>query len=46
VATDKTYTATIRLGVATVTDDAQGEVLTRTDASAVDERQVADGVRR
>src|SRR5215213_3270492 len=30
---DKTYEATIRLGQATVTDDREGEVLTRTPAA-------------
>lgn len=35
VGESKTYTATIRLGVSTVTDDADGEVLARTDAGAV-----------
>ncbi|MCU1588604.1 MAG: tRNA pseudouridine synthase [Frankiales bacterium] len=33
--TDKTYLATIRLGATTVTDDAEGDVLVTTDASAV-----------
>lgn len=33
--TDKEYDATIRLGIATVTDDAEGEVLDRRDASGV-----------
>lgn len=33
--TDKEYDATIRLGVTTVTDDAEGEVLDQHDASAV-----------
>jgi tRNA pseudouridine55 synthase len=33
--TDKEYDATIRLGVTTVTDDAEGEVTERRDASAV-----------
>jgi tRNA pseudouridine55 synthase len=33
--TDKTYDATIRLGVTTVTDDAEGDVLETRDASAV-----------
>ena len=41
----KTYTATIRLGASTLTDDAQGEVLLRADASGVSEEQVAAGVR-
>lgn len=35
VGADKTYTATIRLGVATVTDDAEGEVTTTADTSEV-----------
>lgn len=33
VGLDKTYTATIALGAATTTDDAEGEVTTRADAS-------------
>lgn len=33
--TDKAYDATIRLGVATLTDDAEGEVVARADASGV-----------
>ncbi len=41
----KTYAATVRLGVSTVTDDSDGEVLTRVDASAVLEQAVRDGVR-
>lgn len=35
VGLDKTYEATIRLGVATDTDDAEGEITSRTDASAL-----------
>ncbi len=35
VGADKTYTATIRLGATTVTDDAEGEVTSRADAAAV-----------
>jgi tRNA pseudouridine55 synthase len=35
VLTDKTYAATIRLGAATTTDDADGEPLSTADASAV-----------
>lgn len=35
VGADKEYTATVRLGVTTTTDDAEGEVLDRTDASGV-----------
>ncbi len=33
--TDKAYSATVRLGVATVTDDAEGEALASSDASGV-----------
>lgn len=33
---DKDYTATVRLGVTTTTDDAEGEELVRADASGVD----------
>ncbi len=36
VGCDKTYTATVRLGQATVTDDAEGEVIESADASVVD----------
>jgi len=36
VGTDKVYEATIRLGKATVTDDAEGEVTARAEAGAVD----------
>lgn len=47
VGLDKTYEATIRLGVATTTDDADGEAVAsadpRTLASVTDER-IADGV--
>lgn len=39
--TTKSYTATIRLGQATTTDDAEGEVLTTADASAVTDEQIA-----
>ncbi|GAB3592088.1 tRNA pseudouridine(55) synthase TruB [Angustibacter peucedani] len=35
VGADKTYTATVRLGAATVTDDAEGEVTARADGAAV-----------
>ena len=40
VATTKTYTATIRLGAATTTDDAEGDVLSSTDASTLDDAPV------
>ena len=36
VGADKEYTATIRLGVSTTTDDAEGEPLAVVDASARD----------
>ncbi|WP_407342371.1 tRNA pseudouridine(55) synthase TruB [Pengzhenrongella phosphoraccumulans] len=35
VGADKEYVATIRLGVATTTDDAEGDLLTQTDASGI-----------
>lgn len=35
VGADKEYTATVRLGVATSTDDAEGDVVARSDASGV-----------
>jgi len=44
VADDKEYTATIRLGASTVTDDAEGEVLATADPSAVTEQAVRAGV--
>ncbi|HEY5854902.1 MAG TPA: tRNA pseudouridine(55) synthase TruB [Aldersonia sp.] len=39
--TEKEYTATIRLGAATTTDDAEGAVLSTADASGVTPEQVA-----
>ncbi len=45
VGADKTYRATIRLGVATVTDDREGDELSRTDASATPDDAVRRGVR-
>jgi tRNA pseudouridine55 synthase len=42
VGTEKTYTATIRLGQRTVTDDAEGEVLEERIAAAVTEQQIHD----
>lgn len=45
VGTSKTYTATIRLGQTTVTDDAEGEVTAVADASAVPEDAVRAGIR-
>lgn len=44
VGLDKTYQATIRLGVATDTDDADGEVVSTTDASSLDSARIADGI--
>src|SRR5919112_3744751 len=38
--TDKAYDATVRLGVATTTDDAEGEVLSTTSAAALEETAV------
>lgn len=47
VGADKTYTATIRLGSSTVTDDAEGETLTRTPVGQeVDDAALATGVAR
>ena len=40
----KTYKATIRLGQAMSTDDAQGELLSEADASEVTDAQIAAGV--
>lgn len=45
---DKDYTATIRLGVSTVTDDADGEVVAAVDASGLDGlriREAMEGLR-
>ncbi|CCW15664.1 tRNA pseudouridine(55) synthase TruB [Rhodococcus aetherivorans] len=42
--TIKAYSATIRLGQSTVTDDAEGEVLATTDASAVADEAIAAAV--
>jgi tRNA pseudouridine55 synthase len=44
VLTDKDYDATIRLGVTTLTDDAEGEVVQRRDAAGVDDRALAAAV--
>jgi len=44
VGADKEYTATIRLGVSTTTDDAEGETLAVTDASGVTAQAIAAGV--
>ena len=42
--TDKAYDATIRLGATTVTDDAEGEVVTTQDASAVTDEALRAGL--
>jgi tRNA pseudouridine55 synthase len=40
----KAYTATIRLGAATTTDDAEGETVTTADPSAVTDEAIAVGI--
>lgn len=40
----KAYLATIRLGAATSTDDAEGETVTETDASGVTEESIRSGI--
>lgn len=42
--TTKSYTATIRLGQSTVTDDAEGETVATADASGVSDDAIAAGV--
>jgi tRNA pseudouridine55 synthase len=44
VGLDKTYLATIRLGVATTSDDADGELVSRADASGVGEGGILRGI--
>lgn len=44
VGLDKTYEATIRLGVATDTDDADGQIVATTDASSLDSAGIADHI--
>lgn len=44
VGQDKEYRATVRLGESTTTDDAEGEVLARTDAGHVTDADVASAV--
>ncbi|MCW4386714.1 tRNA pseudouridine(55) synthase TruB [Salinibacterium sp. SYSU T00001] len=44
VGLDKQYTATIRLGVATTTDDAEGEITETTDASGIEPARVEGGI--
>ncbi len=41
VGADKTYTATIRLGQTTTTEDAEGEILTHVDASSLTEADIS-----
>ena len=41
---DKSYTATIVLGVATVTDDREGEVISEADASQITDDQIKTGL--
>ena len=43
--TEKAYAATIRLGVATTTDDAEGEVVSTADAAGLDEAAVHAALR-
>lgn len=45
VGSDKSYAATIRLGATTVTDDAEGEVTARTDASGLEREALEAAVR-
>ncbi|MBA2308866.1 MAG: tRNA pseudouridine(55) synthase TruB, partial [Pseudonocardiales bacterium] len=44
--TSKAYLATIRLGVTTSTDDADGEIVATTDAAEVEEAAVGAGMQR
>lgn len=44
VAEDKVYEATIRLGAATSTDDAEGEVLATADPTHLTDTQIADAI--
>lgn len=44
VGADKSYAATVRLGAATVTDDAEGDVVSVTDASGVSAAALASAV--
>jgi len=46
VGLDKTYTATMRLGESTDSDDADGEVTARHDASAITARDIDAGIMR
>ncbi|WP_055474813.1 tRNA pseudouridine(55) synthase TruB [Gordonia sp. HS-NH1] len=42
--TTKSYTATIRLGASTTTDDREGEVISTADASGLSDAEIATGV--
>jgi tRNA pseudouridine55 synthase len=44
IGADKRYRATIRLGESTITDDAEGEVVARTSASAVADADIRAGL--
>lgn len=44
VGVDKTYEATIRLGVATDTDDAEGQVVSTTDAAHLGDGEIAPAI--
>ena len=44
IGAEKAYTATIRLGQATVTDDAEGALLSTADAGAVDDAAITAGL--
>lgn len=44
--TEKAYAATIRLGVSTVTDDAEGDVLARVGAEHVGDDEIAQALQR
>lgn len=42
--TTKSYTATIRLGASTTTDDREGEIISTADASGLSDAEIATGV--
>lgn len=42
---DKAYSATIRLGQSTSTDDAEGELIQASDASSISEQQLAEAIK-
>ena len=46
ILTEKAYDATIRLGVSTVTDDAEGDVVATASVEGISEQQVRDGLAR